>query len=135
MIRLKRAYDAAAPGDGTRFLVERLWPRGVNRAALKLDGWLKDVAPGPALRTWYRHDVAKWPEFRRRYLAELKANAEALRPLIAAARKGRVTFVYASRDEEHNSAVVLKAFVERALRFSAPRASPPRRSSRRRTRG
>ena len=113
MIRLKRAYEAAAAGDGKRFLVERLWPRGVTKAALRLDGWLKDVAPSPALRTWYGHDVKKWAEFRRRYVAELKANAAALAPLRAAARSGTVTLVFAARDPEHCSALVLKQFVER----------------------
>ncbi len=116
MIKLKRAYEPASRSDGTRFLVERLWPRGVTKAALGVEAWLKDIAPSPALRTWYAHDVAKWPEFRRRYLAELKTNAAAVRPLVAAARKSTVTFVYAARDEEHNSAAVLKEFVERGLR-------------------
>ncbi len=116
MIKLKRAYEPASRSDGTRFLVERLWPRGVTKAALGVEAWLKDIAPSPALRTWYAHDVAKWPEFRRRYLAELKANAAAVWPLVAAARMGTVTFVYAARDEEHNSAAVLKQFVERGRR-------------------
>ena len=112
MIRLKRAYERAAAADGRRFLVERLWPRGVTRAALRLDAWLKDVAPSAALRTWYAHDVKNWPEFRRRYLAELKANADALAPLRAAARAGAVTLVFASRDADHCSALVLKEFLE-----------------------
>ncbi len=115
MIRLKRAYEAAAAGDGTRFLVERLWPRGVAKAALRLDGWLKDLAPSPALRTWYGHDVKKWAEFRRRYVAELEANAEALRPLAHAARAGTVTLVFAARDPDHCSALVLKEFIERVV--------------------
>jgi uncharacterized protein YeaO (DUF488 family) len=113
MIRLKRAYEAPAAADGARFLVERLWPRGVTKSALKLDGWLKDVAPSAALRTWYGHDVAKWTEFQRRYRAELAANAAALAPLRAAARSGPVTLVFGSRDAEHCSAAVLKAFLER----------------------
>lgn len=135
MIRLKRAYETAAAGDGTRLLVERLWPRGVTKAALKLDGWLKNMAPSPALRTWYGHDVKKWTEFRRRYVAELEANAEALQPLIDAARNGTVTLVFASRDTQHNSALVLKEYLaRRPATATSPRTSPPRPSSRRRRR-
>jgi len=128
MIRLKRAYEPAAAADGTRFLVERLWPRGMTKAALKLDGWLKDVAPSQELRSWYSHDVARWPEFRRRYLAELAANQEALAPLRAAARSGTLTLVFASRDAEHCSAAVLKEHL------TSPRTSRPRPSSRPRRR-
>ena len=113
MIRLKRAYEPAAAGDGTRLLVERLWPRAVTRAALRLDEWLKDVAPSPALRTWYGHDVKKWAEFRRRYVAELEQNAAALRPVRDAARAGTVTLVFAARDPEHCSALVLKEYLEK----------------------
>ena len=115
MIKLKRAYDVATPDDGARFLVERLWPRGVAKADLPLEGWLKDIAPSARLRTWYHHDVARWPEFRTRYLAELEHNAEALDPLRRAVRHGTVTLVYAARDVEHNSAVVLKEFLERRV--------------------
>ncbi len=116
MIKLKRAYEKADKRDGTRFLVERLWPRGVTKAALGIEAWLKDLSPSPKLRTWYSHDVTKWPEFKRRYLAELKANAEAVRPLVAAAKKGTVTLVFAAKDPEHSSAAVLKEYVERGLK-------------------
>ncbi len=129
MIRLKRAYEPAAAADGKRFLVERLWPRGVTKAAAGLDGWLKDVAPSAALRTWYAHEMQKWPEFRRRYLAELEANADALRPLREAARRGTVTLVFAARDPDHCSALVLKELL------TSPRTPPRRPSSRRRKRG
>jgi uncharacterized protein YeaO (DUF488 family) len=115
MIKLRRAYDPPTDGDGARFLVERLWPRGVRKARLKLDGWLKDVAPSADLRKWFGHDPKKWPEFRRRYLAELRAHPAAWRPLLAAARRGRITFVYAAHDVERNSAVALKAFLDRRL--------------------
>lgn len=115
MIRLKRVYEPAGESDGERFLVERLWPRGVKKANLKINGWLKDAAPSSALRKWYRHDPKKWPEFRRRYFAELHAHSRAWRPLLAAARRGRVTFVYAAHDVEHNGAVALKAFLDRRL--------------------
>ncbi|HKU61026.1 MAG TPA: DUF488 family protein [Gemmatimonadales bacterium] len=115
MIGLKRAYQPAAAGDGRRVLVERLWPRGVSRARLRLDGWAKDVAPSPGLRRWFGHEPGKWPEFRRRYFAELRANAAAWQPLLAAARRGRITFIYAARDEARNGAVALKAFLDRRL--------------------
>jgi uncharacterized protein YeaO (DUF488 family) len=115
MIALKRAYEPAAKGDGRRVLVERLWPRGVSRAKLRLDEWAKDVAPSPELRRWFGHEPAKWPEFRRRYFAELRAIAPAWQPLLAAARGGRVTFIYAARDEARNGAVALKAFLDRRL--------------------
>lgn len=125
MIKLKRAYEPAAREDGTRFLVERLWPRGVKKTTLRLDAWLKDVAPSTELRQWFGHDPAKWPEFQRRYRAELGANAEALEPIMKAARRGRVTLVYSSHDQEHNNAVVLKAYVESRLARSksTPRAA------------
>lgn len=111
-IRLKRVYEAPSTEDGTRILVERLWPRGMtwDRAALAL--WLKELAPSDGLRRWYGHDPAKWEEFRRRYLDELRANAEHLVPLEKELELGPVTFVYAARDEARNSAVVLKEYME-----------------------
>ncbi len=115
MIAIKRAYDPVSPKDGKRFLVERLWPRGVTKQKLHIEAWLKDIAPSAELRKWYSHDVEKWPDFRRRYLAELKANRQALEPLLGAAKRGKVTLVYAARDEEHNSALVLKQYLERLL--------------------
>ena len=115
MITLKRAYEPVAREDGTRFLVERLWPRGVKRDALRLDAWLKDVAPSTKLRQWFGHDPAKWPEFQRRYRAELDRNIGALEPLLKAARHGRVTLIYSSHDQEHNNAVVLKTYIESRL--------------------
>ena len=115
MIKLKRAYDNASRDDGTRFLVERLWPRGVKKDALRLDAWLKDVAPSTELRQWFGHVPSKWSEFQRRYRVELGRNAEALGPILKAARRGRVTLVYSSHDQEHNNAVVLKAYAESCL--------------------
>jgi len=112
MIKLKRAYDPVKPGDGTRFLVDRLWPRGVKKTALHVHAWLKDVAPSSALRRWFGHDPKKWSEFRRRYSHELSARADALEPILKAARRGRVNFVYSSHCMEHNNAVALKDFVE-----------------------
>ncbi len=113
MIRLKRAYDAAAAKDGARFLVERLWPRGVKKADLMLDEWLKDAAPSDGLRRWFTHDPEKWEEFRRRYFAELEERPEAWKRIAGAARRGRVTLIYSAHDTEHNNAVALKEFVER----------------------
>lgn len=111
MISLKRAYDPASKDDGVRFLVERLWPRGVKKSALRLDAWLKDVAPSTELRQWFSHDPAKWTEFRRRYSAELHAKPEALEPIVNAARRGRVTLVFSSHDTERNNAVVLRTYL------------------------
>jgi uncharacterized protein YeaO (DUF488 family) len=115
MIQLKRAYDAASKSDGTRYLVERLWPRGVKKESLRVQHWLKEVAPSTKLRKWFSHDPAKWPEFRRRYFEELKANPRAWEPLLAAARRGLVTLVYSSHDSEHNNAVALKEFLQQRL--------------------
>ncbi|OPZ45313.1 MAG: hypothetical protein BWY94_01424 [Actinobacteria bacterium ADurb.BinA094] len=115
MIRLKRAYEDAATGDGRRVLVERLWPRGVTKEKAALDLWLKDVAPSRDLRTWFGHDPAKWPEFRRRYREELDGREDEVAQLADLSREGTVTFVYGARDEEHNAAVVLKEYVEERL--------------------
>src|SRR5689334_660228 len=108
MIQVKRVYDPREPSDGARFLVERLWPRGLKREALHLDGWLKDAAPSDELRHWFSHDPAKWEEFRRRYFAELRSKPEALEPLRQAAREGNVVLLYSARDTEHNNAVALQ---------------------------
>lgn len=113
MIKLKRAYAAAAKDDGLRVLVERLWPRGVSKQKGAIDLWLKDVAPSTELRKWYGHDPARWPEFRKRYRAALKELGDLLTLLNFIAAERTVTFVYAAHDEERNSAVVLKEFLER----------------------
>ena len=112
MIQIKRVYDPADRSDGTRLLVERLWPRGVKKTSLKIDNWLKDVAPSTELRKWFSHDPAKWDEFRRRYVAELEANSEAWKPISEAVRHGTVTLIYSSHDTEHNNAVALKEFLK-----------------------
>lgn len=115
MIQIKRAYEDASANDGRRFLVERLWPRGVRKADLAIEAWLKDASPSPELRKWYGHDPEKWPEFRERYRAELEANAEAWKPLLDAARESPVTLVYAARDTERNSASVLRDLLNQRL--------------------
>ena len=111
MIKLKRAYDSASKDDGIRFLVERLWPRGLKKTGLRLDAWLKDVAPSTELRQWFSHDPAKWAEFQRRYFAELNAKPKAIEPILEADRRGYVTLVYSSHDAEHNNAVALRAYL------------------------
>lgn len=113
MIALKRAYDTASGSDGTRFLVERLWPRGVSKTTLHVDAWLKDVGPTTGLRKWFSHDPDRWDEFRRRYVRELVSRPEAWRPIVSAARRGRVTLIYSSHDVEHNNAVALQDFLQR----------------------
>lgn len=112
MINIRRVYEDAVRGEGTRFLVERLWPRGIKKENLEMKAWLKDVAPSPALRSWYAHEVAKWPEFQKRYRKELKANPDTWKPILTAAKRGNVTLLYSARDTEHNSALVLKKFLE-----------------------
>ncbi len=115
MIQLKRAYDEPEPADGRRFLVDRLWPRGVKKEELALDGWHKDAAPSTELRRWFGHDPEKWPEFQRRYWIELDGKPESWQPLLTAAGEGDITLVYGARDTEHNDAVVLKAYLEEKL--------------------
>ena len=107
-VGLKRAYEPQAASDGTRILIDRLWPRGVSKAAAAVDLWIKEIAPSTELRKWFGHDPARWQEFRRRYAAELRAHGEQLRGLRDRARRGRVTLVYSAHDEAHNDAVVLR---------------------------
>ncbi len=116
MIRVRRVYEPVDVADGTRFLVERLWPRGTRKEALALDDWLKDVAPSTALRQWFGHDPAKWEEFRQRYTAELDAQPTAWQPILDATRANPVTLLFSSHDLEHNNAVALKAYLDARLR-------------------
>lgn len=111
-ISLKRVYEEPSSDDGTRILVERLWPRGVSKERAALDAWMKEVAPTPDLRRWYGHEPERWPEFRERYLRELRRGSEHIDELRRAVERGPVTFVYAARDEERNSALLLKEFLE-----------------------
>jgi uncharacterized protein YeaO (DUF488 family) len=120
MIRLKRVYDPVSRTDGTRFLVERLWPRGVSKARLRQTTWLKEVGPSTELRQWFNHDPLKWSRFRTRYFRELDAQPDCWRPILTAARRGMVTLVYSSHDEEHNNAVALKAYLEGYLAAHGP---------------
>jgi len=114
-IRLKRVYDEPAKEDGVRVLIDRIWPRGVRKDEAALDEWLKEVAPSTELRKWFGHSPERWPEFRKRYEAELKKNQEAFDRLVDLCRKSDVTLLYAARDDAHNNAVVLKELIEREL--------------------
>jgi uncharacterized protein YeaO (DUF488 family) len=116
MVRIKRVYDPHAIIDGARYLVERLWPRGVSKASLAMDAWMKDAAPSTALRQWFAHDLDRWTEFKRRYRAELNSRPEAWAPILAQARRGRVTLLYSAHDVEHNNAVVLRDFLNARLK-------------------
>jgi len=107
-IRIKRVYEEPDGEDGTRILVDRLWPRGLTKEKAKVDLWLKDVAPSTELRKWFAHDPAKWAEFRSRYLEELKGKKEQLSRLRQEAAKGAVTLVYGAKDQQHNEAVILQ---------------------------
>ena len=124
MIKLKRVYDPVTDDDGTRFLVEQLWPRGIKKSDLQMQAWLKDVAPSSSLRQWFSHDPKKWNDFRERYFRELRSNVRALEPLMAAAKQGTVTLLYSSRDSEHNNAVALRDYIEGQSRKN--RSSPKR---------
>ena len=113
MIRLKRVYEEAARNDGFRILVERLWPRGVRKEKANIRLWAKEIAPSAELRKWYGHNLVRWEEFKKRYWRELKGKQESLEEIRSRAREGTVTFVYAARDEEHNSAMALKDYLEK----------------------
>ena len=111
-LRLKRVYEPPAQDDGIRILVDRLWPRGLKKEDAAIDLWLKEIAPSAELRQWFKHDPEKWPEFRRRYVAELGNRKDEVETLLQQAAKNRVTLLFAAKDETHNQAVVLKEFIE-----------------------
>jgi uncharacterized protein YeaO (DUF488 family) len=105
---LKRAYEPAKASDGTRILVDRLWPRGVSKAEAGIDEWMKEIAPSTELRKWFGHEATRWNEFQRRYRSELRQHADALARIRALAKTQTVTLVYSAHDEKHNDAVVLR---------------------------
>ena len=109
-IQLKRVYEKPDRKDGFRILVDRLWPRGMTKEKAAVDLWLKDIAPSTELRKWFGHDPEKWKEFKKKYLKELKENNEAVSVLREHLKKGPVTLLYASKDEVHNEAEVLKDY-------------------------
>jgi uncharacterized protein YeaO (DUF488 family) len=119
MITVKRVYEPASQADGTRFLVERLWPRGVSKAKARIEAWLKDAGPSTELRKWFSHDPEKWDDFRKRYRRELDAHPQAWQPIVSAARRGPVTLVYSSHDTEHNNAVALQEYLQTRVRRPA----------------
>jgi|SRR5581483_6450263 len=123
MIQLKRVYDKKEPQDGKRFLVERLWPRGVRKTDIHMDAWQKEAGPSDRLRKWFSHDPAKWAEFQRKYFAELDQGSDAWQPILDAAEHGTVTLLYSSHDTEHNNAVALKSFLEGKLAHKKPAVS------------
>ena len=116
MIRVKRAYEKSERKDGTRILVDGIWPRGVSKASAHLDLWLKEVAPSTELRQWFGHDPVRWEEFRARYFAELAEKEDVPAQIRVAGSKGDVTLVYSARDERHNNAVALKQYLARGTR-------------------
>ncbi len=114
MIQVKRIYEQSAESDGYRVLVERLWPRGVSKERANFDLWLKEIAPSPQLQQWYAHDPQKWDEFQKRYWAELGQASAAVGQLRQLLERGTLTLIYSARDEQHNSAIVLNAFLEQS---------------------
>lgn len=114
-IRIKRAYEPASPSDGHRVLIDRLWPRGLSKTEARLDDWEKELAPSTELRTWFGHEPSRFPEFRRRYMSELRHKRQRLTALRRRARAGRLTLVYSAHDTEHNDAVVLADVLRRGL--------------------
>ena len=113
LIRLKRAYDPPEDTDGLRILVDRLWPRGINKEKLRLDGWEKALAPSNSLRKWFAHEPSKWEEFRHFYLEELNGRGDEATSLLSRAKHSTMTLIYAARDARHNHAIVLKEFLEK----------------------
>lgn len=121
-IATRRVYEQAGRNDGTRVLVDRVWPRGVTRAQAAVDHWFKELAPSTALRKWFGHDAAKWSEFKKRYFKELDGQPEAMARLFELAGTGKVTLVYGARDQRHNNAVALKEYLDKRLKqHPAPR--------------
>ncbi|MBI2855129.1 MAG: DUF488 family protein [Chloroflexi bacterium] len=113
MLKIKRAYEKQEPQDGKRILIDRLWPRGLSRERAGIDEWMKDLAPSTELRTWYGHDAAKWPEFRRRNIEELSSpeRTSILEDIARTARQENITLVYSARDTEHSDARVLEELI------------------------
>ena len=116
-IKLKRAYEKADPEDGTRILIDRLWPRGLKKENAKLDSWLKDIAPSTELRKWYSHDPAKWTQFKERYWRELDAKPDTVSSLAQQSQKSTITLVFSSKEEKLNNAAALKQYIEHKFKL------------------
>jgi uncharacterized protein YeaO (DUF488 family) len=121
MVQLKRVHDPVSRADGTRFLVERLWPRRRSKEGLHLASWLKEVGPGTELRQWFNHDPLKWSRFRTRHFRELDSPPDSWQPILTAARRGMVTLLDSSHGEEHTHAVALKEYLQAKRRRPSPR--------------
>ena len=118
MIRIQRVYDPPEKANTVRFLVDRMWPRGIKKEGLSIDGWTRDAAPSSVLRKWFNHDPVKWKVFQKLYRAELDSNPDGWKPILIAAKKDDVTLLFSSRETEHNNAVVLKKYLEDNIRKS-----------------
>lgn len=112
-ITIKRVYELSNREDGKRVLIDRLWPRGLTKERAKVDLWLKEISPSTTLRKWFGHDVTRWAEFKKRYIAEINKNTIVKSQLEEQIKKGKVTLVYGAKDEEHNDAIVLKEYFEK----------------------
>jgi len=124
MIRIKRAYAPPAPEDGYRVLVDRIWPRGIRKSELVIDQWLKEAAPSTGLRKWFGHSPERWEEFCRRYYQELEGRPQVIAELRRHAREGNLTLIYATRDDVHNNAEVLRQFLQGAPSCRVDPAAP-----------
>ena len=118
MIQIKRVYDPPGPGDGKRIFVDRLWPRGIKKENLKMDEWLKEIAPSDQLRKWFSHDPKKYGEFKKKYARELENKTEILARIKTEAKKGGVTILFSAKDTEHNNATVLKELLSKETKKS-----------------
>ena len=114
VLKIKRVYERPEPRDGSRILVDRLWPRGLTKERARVDLWLKEVAPSTRLRKWFGHDPKKWKDFCSRYRTQLKKFPDELAIIKEKATKGRVTLLYGARDQQHNEAIVLKELLDRS---------------------
>ena len=124
-IKVKRAYEPVAAGDGSRILVDRLWPRGITKVKLEIVYWAKSVSPSNELRKWYGHDPEKWDEFRKRYFRELDANAEGVQELMEHLKPGAVTLLYSSKEHEINNAVALRDYLQPLLKQRSHKEKAP----------
>lgn len=121
MVKIKRVYDPESPDDGKRVLIDRLWPRGIKKEELRVDEWLKEIAPSDELRKWFAHDPAKWTEFKKRYHRELREKATLIDSLTRQAKHGILTLLYSAKDEKHNNAVVLQEMIQGGKDVSSTR--------------